>query len=61
MVLVEAEPPAETCPEVWPFDVDVDEEVEPPELDDRAFVGVPVDRLEPVGNAVLDVFVTVLF
>ncbi len=55
MVLVEAEPPAEACPEVWLLDAD--EDVEPPELDDRALVGVPVDRLEPVGDAVLDVFV----
>jgi hypothetical protein len=58
-VLVEAEPPAETCPEVWLLDAD--EEAEPLELDVRALVGVPVDRLEPVGNAVLDEFVTVLF
>jgi hypothetical protein len=58
MVLVEAEPPAEACPDVWLLD---EEEVEPPEVEDRALVGVPVDRLEPVGDAVLDVFVTVLF
>jgi hypothetical protein len=59
MVLVEAEPPPETCPEVWLLDAD--EDVELPELDDRALVGVPVDRLDPVADAVLDVFVTVLF
>ena len=58
-MLVEAEPPAEACPEVWLLDAD--EDVELPELDDRALVGVPVERLEPVGDAVLDVFVTVLF
>jgi len=58
-VLVEAEPPAEACPEVWLLDAD--EDVEPPELDDRALVGVPVDRLEPVGDALLDVLLTVLF
>ena len=59
MVLVEAEPPEEACPEVWLLDAD--EDVEPPELDDRALVGVPVERLEPVGDAVLDVLLTVLF
>src|ERR1700733_7548588 len=59
MVLVEAEPPEEACPEVWLLDAD--EDVEPPELDDSALVGVPVDKLEPVGNAVLDVLLTVLF
>ena len=58
-MLVEAEPPAEACPEVWLLDAD--EDVELPEFDDRALVGVPVDKLEPVGDAVLDVFVTVLF
>jgi hypothetical protein len=31
------------------------------EVDDRALVGVPVDRLEPVGEAVLDELLTVLF
>jgi hypothetical protein len=59
MVLVEAAPPAEACPEVWLLDAD--EDVELPEFEDRALVGVPVDRLEPVGDAVLDAFVTVLF
>src|ERR1700733_3753913 len=52
MVPVEAEPPEEACPEGWL--PDADEEVEPPELDDRALVGVPVERLEPVGDAVLE-------
>src|ERR1700749_844051 len=52
IVLVEAEPPAEACPEGWVLAED--EEVEPPELDDNALVGVPVDRLEPVAGAVLD-------
>src|SRR5258708_37872802 len=42
MVLVEAEPPAEACPEVWLLDAD--EDVELPKLDDRALVGVPVER-----------------
>src|ERR1700742_1285063 len=59
MVLVEAEPPPETCPEVWLLDVD--EDVEPLEFDDRTLAGVPVDRLEPVAGAGLEVFVTVLF
>jgi hypothetical protein len=59
IVLVEAEPPAETWPEVWP--PDTDEDVELLEVDDRALVGVPVDRLEPVGEAVLDELLTVLF
>jgi hypothetical protein len=59
MVLVEAEPPEEACPEVWLLDADKD--VEPPELDDSALVGVPVDKLEPVGDAVLDELLTVLF
>ena len=58
MMLVEAEPPAETCPDVWLLDADA--EVDPPEVEARAFVGVLVDRLEPVGDAVLDAFVTVL-
>ena len=35
--------------------------VEPLEVDDRLFVGVPVNRLEPVGDAVLDALLTVLF
>ena len=56
MVLVDADPPAETWPEVWPLDADdpvaVDEENAP--------VGVPVDRLEPVGDALLDALLTVL-
>src|SRR6202035_5333269 len=34
MVLVEAEPPAEACPEVWLLDADV----ELPEIDDSALV-----------------------
>src|ERR1700761_3616629 len=59
MVLVEAEPPAETCPEVWL--PGVDEEVEPPELAVKALVGVPIAKFEPVGDALLDEFVTVLF
>ena len=58
-VLVDAAPPAETCPEVWPLDAD--EVVEPPEVDDRALVGVPVDKLDPVGKAVLDALLTALF
>ena len=58
-MLVEAAPPDEACPEVWLLDAD--EDVEPPELDDSALVGVPVDRLEPVGDAVLDELLTVLF
>jgi hypothetical protein len=36
-------------------------DVELLEVDDRPFVGVPVDRLEPVGKAVLDALLTVLF
>jgi hypothetical protein len=36
-------------------------DVELLEVDDRLFVGVPVDRLEPVGEAVLDALLTVLF
>ena len=59
MVLEEAEPPEDACPEVWLLDAD--EEVDPPEVEARAFVGVPADRFEPVGDAVFDVFVTVLF
>jgi hypothetical protein len=58
-VLVEAAPPPEACPDVWLLDEDEDEEL--PELDDRAFVGVPVDRLEPVGDAVLDELLIVVF
>src|SRR3984885_11080503 len=50
MVLREAAPPADAWPEVW-FD-GADEDVELLEVDDRLFVGVPVDRLEPVGEVV---------
>ena len=35
--------------------------MELPEVDETALVGVPVDRLEPVGEAVLDALLTVLF
>src|SRR5271156_1139499 len=59
MVLVEAAPPPDAWPEVW-F-AGADEEVELLEVDDRLLVGVPVDRLEPVGEAVLDALLTVLF
>jgi hypothetical protein len=59
MVLVEGAPPVETCPEVWLLDAD--EDVELLVFNDRALVGVPVDRLEPVGEAVLDALLTVLF
>ena len=59
MVLLAAGPPADACPEVWLLDAD--EEPEPPAVEDRALVGVPVERFEPVGDAVLDVLLTVLF
>ena len=59
MVLVEAAPPPETCPDVW-F-AGADEDVELLDVDDRLFVGVPVTRLEPVGEAVLDALLTELF
>jgi hypothetical protein len=57
IVLVEAAPPAEAWPEVWLEGDDV----ELLELDARTLVGVPVDRFEPVGRAVLDALLTVLF
>src|SRR5271156_5202601 len=52
IVLLEAAPPAEACPEGW-----LPDEVPPPEEeedDESAVVGVPVDRLEPVADALLD-------
>ncbi len=36
-------------------------DVELLELDDRLFVGVPVDRFDPVAGAVLDALLPVLF
>jgi hypothetical protein len=60
IVLLEAAPPDEAWPEVW-FE-GADEDVELLEVvDDRALVGVPVDKLEPVGDAVLEALLTVLF
>ena len=56
-VLAEAAPPPEAWPEVWFAAPDA----ELLEVDDRLFVGVPVDRLEPVGEAVVDALLTVLF
>jgi hypothetical protein len=58
-VLLEAAPPPEACPEVW-----LPEAVPPLEEEDddeSVVVGVPVDRLEPVGDALLDALLTVLF
>ena len=59
IVLLEAAPPAEVCPEVW-----LPEAIPPLEEEDddeSVVVGVPVDRLEPVGDALLDALLTVLF
>jgi hypothetical protein len=58
-VLLEAAPPADACPEVWLPDAlpPLEEEGD----DESALPGVPVDRLEPVVDAVLDALPTVLF
>jgi hypothetical protein len=60
MVLVEAVPPVEVCPEGWVLFAAV-EPLEEDEEEERALVGVPVDKFEPVGEAVVDVLLTVLF
>ena len=60
MVLVEAVPPVEACPEGWVLFAAV-EPLEEDEDEERALVGVPVDKFEPVGEAVVDVLLTVLF
>ena len=62
-MLLEEAPPPELCPEVWLLDAFPPPEEEDPleEDDESAVVGVPVDRLEPVGEAVLDALLTVLF
>jgi hypothetical protein len=58
MGLLEVPPPADIWPEGWLLDA---EDVELLEGDDEsALVGVAVDRLEPVGDAVLDALLTVL-
>ena len=60
-MLVEADPPPEVWPEVWLVDaVDPFEEDPDPVDDENALVGLPVARLEPVGDAVVDALLTVL-
>jgi hypothetical protein len=61
MVLVEAVPPADACPEVWLLFAAADPLVEEVEVDESTFVGVPVARFEPVGEAVVDALFTLLF
>jgi hypothetical protein len=56
-VLLEAAPPAEAWPEVWLEEPLEEDEVPLEDDDESALVGVPVDRLEPVPDALL----TVLF
>jgi hypothetical protein len=56
-VEVDAAPPLDACPDVWLFDP---VEVDPPE-EESELVGVPVDRVEPVGEAVVEALLTVLF
>jgi hypothetical protein len=63
IVEVEAAPPPDVCPDVWLFET---VEVEPPDddpldVEESAPVGVPVDRFEPVGEAVVEALLTVLF
>jgi hypothetical protein len=58
IVAVEAVPPAAACPEVWLLFAaaePLDEDFESP------LVGVPVDKVEPVGEAVVDALLTLLF
>ena len=60
IVLVEAVPPADVCPEGWLLADEEDAELL--ELvKESALVGVPVERLEPVGDPLLDALLTVLF
>jgi hypothetical protein len=62
-VLVEAEPPVEAWPEVWLLDAEdpFEEDEDPVDVDaENALVGLPVARLEPVGDAVVDALLTVL-
>jgi len=63
MMLVEAAPPAETWPEVWLLDAEepLVEEDDPVAIDEEsALPGVLEDKLEPVGEALLDALLTVL-
>jgi hypothetical protein len=62
-VLEEADPAAEACPEVWLLDAEdpFEEDDDPVDVDDaNALVGLPVARLEPVGDAAVDALLTVL-
>src|ERR1700733_10535333 len=60
-VLVEAVPPADAWPEGWVLFAAIDPLDEDVDADESTLVGVPVDRFEPVGEAVVEALLTVLF